>query len=307
MRILVLGAGAIGGYFGARLVEAGVDVTFLVRPGRRQILAERGLVVKSPAGDVTCEVATVLAEETRSPYDLVLLTCKAYDLDAAISAVTPAMGPKSAVLPLLNGLVHVDTLLRRFGRERVLGGTCQIGAALTPAGEIRHVSPLAIVTFGELDGTRSARAEAIAAELQKGKFKSSLSTRIVDDMWEKFVFLTALAAMSTLTHATIGEIVAAAEGERAMLGMFGECEAVAAAEGHAVVGAAAERMRKMLTDRASGFTASMRRDMEQGGPTEGDHIIGDMIRRAEAKGVATPLLRLALCNLQVYEAKRLRK
>lgn len=307
MRILVLGAGAIGGYFGARLVEGGADVTFLVRPRRRQILAERGLVVKSPAGDVTCKVATVLAEEIRSPYDLVLLTCKAYDLDAAISAVAPAMEPKSAVLPLLNGLVHIDRLAQRFGRERVLGGTCQIGAALTPAGEVQHVSPLAIVTFGELDGTRSARAEAIAAELQKGKFKSGLSARIVEDMWEKFVFLTALAAMSTLTHATIGEMMAAPEGERAVLGMFAECEAAAAAEGHAIVASAAERMRKMLTDRASGFTASMRRDMEQGGPTEGDHIIGDMIRRAEAKGMATPLLRLALCNLQVYDAKRLRK
>jgi len=307
MRILVLGAGAIGGYFVARLVEAGADVTFLVRPQRRKRLAERGLIVKSPVGDAAVKPATVLAEEIRSPYDLVLLTCKAYDLDAAMASIAPAMGPKSAVLPLLNGLVHLDTLIRRFGRESVLGGSCQIGATLAPSGEVLHVSPLAVLVFGELEGARSARAEAIAAELQKGKFKTVLSTRIVEDMWEKFVLLATLAAMSTVTHATIGEMMATPEGERAMLAMLGESEAVAAAEGHAISADTAQRMRAMLTERGSSFTASMRRDMEQGGPTEGDHVIGDMVRRADAKGVATPLLRLALCNLQVHEAKRLRK
>ena len=307
MRVLVLGAGAIGGYFGARLAEAGADVTFLVRPQRRKLLAERGLVVKSPVGDAAVKPATVLAEEIRSPYDLVLLTCKAYDLDAAMASISPAMGPKSAVLPLLNGLVHIETLVARFGRERVLGGSCQIGATLTPAGEVQHVSPLATIVFGELDGTRSARAEAVATELQKGKFKTVLSTRIVEDLWEKFVLLATLAAMSTLTRATIGEMMAAPEGERAMLAMLGESEAVAAAEGHAISADTQQRMRKMLTERGSNFTASMRRDMEQGGPTEGDHVIGDMARRGEARGVATPLLRLALCNLQVQEARRVKK
>jgi len=237
----------------------------------------------------------------------VLLTCKAYDLDAAIASITPAVGPKSAVLPLLNGLVHLDTLVRRFGRERVLGGSCQIGATLTQSGEVQHMSPLAVIVFGELEGARSARAEAIAAELQRGKFKTVLSTRIVEDMWEKFVLLATLASMSTVTHASIGEMMAVPEGERAMLAMLGESEAVAAAEGHSIIAETAQRMRTMLTERGSGFTASMRRDMEQGGRTEGDHVIGDMVRRAERKGVQTPLLRLALCNLQVHESKRLGK
>ena len=307
MRILVLGAGAIGGYFGARLVAAGVDTTFLVRPQRRKLLAERGLVVKSPVGDIAVKPTTLLTEEIREPFDLVLLTCKAYDLEAAIASIAPAMGPKSAVLPLLNGLVHLETLQGRFGRERVLGGSCQIGAMLTPAGEVVHVSPLATIVFGELDGKRSARAEAIAKELQKGDFKSVLSERVLEDMWEKFVLLTTLAAMSTVTHATVAEMMAAPEGERAMLAMFAESEAVAAGEGHRLAAEAAQRMRTMLTDRTSGFTASMRRDMEQGGPTEGDHVIGDMVRRGVARGVATPLLRFALCNLQIYDAKRLKK
>jgi len=307
MRILVLGAGAIGGYFGARLAAAGVDTTFLVRPQRQKLLAERGLVVKSPVGDLALRPATVLTEEIRDPFDLVLLTCKAYDLEPAIAAIAPAMGPESAVLPFLNGLVHLETLIGRFGRERILGGSCQIGATLTPQGEVMHVSPLATVVFGELDGKRSARAEALAKELQKGNFKTVLSERILEDMWEKFVLLTTLAAMSTVTHATVAEMMAAPEGERAMLAMFAESEAVAAAEGHPVAADAAKRMRTMLTDRGSAFTASMRRDMEQGGPTEGDHVIGDMVRRGAARGIATPLLRLALCNLQVYDAKRLKK
>src|SRR5436305_1971639 len=124
MRILVLGAGAIGGYFGGRLAEAGVDVTFLVRPQRQRRLAEDGLVIRSPAGDINRKAETVLAGDIRSLYDVVLLTCKAYDLDAALHAIAPAMGPKSVIIPMLNGLLHLDILIKRFGRERVMGGGC---------------------------------------------------------------------------------------------------------------------------------------------------------------------------------------
>jgi len=304
MKILVLGAGAIGGYFGGRLAEAGADVTFLVRPARQQALQKDGLVVKSPAGDIRRPVQTVLAGGIRQPYDLVLLTAKAYDLATAIDAIAPAMGPESAVLPLLNGLLHIDTLSAKFGKERVLGGACYIGGALSPEGHIIHNGQLAVLTFGELAGGRSARADAIAAELGKAKFKTVLSEHILQDMWEKIVMLSTLAAMTTLTHAHVGEILAAAEGERTMLAMLAEAEAVAKASGHPVGSEAAQRSRKMLTDRASVFTASMRHDMESGRATESDHVIGDMTRRAAALGVPVPLMHLALCNLQVYEAKR---
>jgi 2-dehydropantoate 2-reductase len=304
MRILVLGAGAIGGYFGGRLAEAGADVTFLVRPQRRRRLAEQGLVIKSSAGDIARKVETVLAGEVRGPYDVVLLTCKAYDLDGALTAIAPAMGPKSVVIPMLNGLLHLDALTQRFGSERVLGGGCYIGAVLSPEGHVLQMGDLDILTFGELDGTRSARAQAIATEFQKGKFKTFLSDRIVPEMWEKFVMLTTLAAMTTLTHSNVGEILAAPEGEGTMLAMLAECEAVANASGYPVGAEAAARTRGLLTDRSSRFTASTQTDMDAGGATEGDHIVGDMVRRGAAKGVATPLLRMALCNLQAYEAKR---
>lgn len=307
MRILVLGAGAIGGYFGGRLAEAGADVTFLVRPQRQKRLAEQGLVVKSSAGDIKRKVETVVAGAIKSPYDVILLTCKAYDLPSALDAITPAMGPKSAVIPMLNGLLHLETLSQRFGPERVLGGGCYIGAMLTPEGHVQQMGDLSVLTFGELDGTRSARAQAIAAEFQKGKFTTLLSERIVPEMWEKFVMLTTLAAITTLTHSNLGQILEAPEGERLILSILAECEAVAKASGYAVSPEAAQRSRGLLTTRGSPFTASTQTDMDAGGATEGDHIVGDMVRRGEAKGVATPLLRVALCNLQVYELKRAKR
>ena len=307
MRILVLGAGAIGGYFGGRLAEAGADVTFLVRPQRQRRLAEQGLVVKSPAGDIAPKVRTVLAGGIEAPYDVVLLTCKAYDLETALEAIAPAMGPKSVVIPILNGLLHLDTLTRRFGREHVMGGGCYIGAMLSPEGHVIQMGDLHVLTFGELDGTRSARAQAIAAELQKGKFDTFLSERIVPEMWEKFVMLTTLASITTLTHSNLGQILSAPEGERTILAILAECEAVAKASGHPVSAEAAARARGLLTDRGSRFTASTQTDMDAGGATEGDHIVGDMVRRGEAKGVPTPLLRVALCNLQVYELKRAKR
>jgi len=304
MRILVLGAGAIGGYYGGRLVEGGADVTFLVRPRRQRQLAERGLVVKSPLGDIERQVKTVLAEEIREPFDLILLSCKAYDLDNAIAAIMPAMGAQSAVLPLLNGMNHMAALSGRFGAGRVLGGACYIGALLEPSGEIRQVGGMERLTFGELSGERSGRCEAIARSFAQTKVNAVLNDNIVQAMWEKFVTLASLATATTLMRGNVGEIMAAPLGEWLMLEALGECRRVAAAEGHEPSPEAVERTRTMLTTRGSSFTASMMRDLVAGGATEGDHIIGDLVRRAERRGVSVSLLRIALCNLQVHEARR---
>src|SRR5690349_155205 len=149
MRILVLGAGATGGYFGGRLAEAGAEVTFLVRPRRAEEIAKNGIVIQSPAGDFTGPVKTVLAETLTPDFDAVLFTCKAYDLDGAIAAIGPAMGPETRVLPVLNGIRHLDALDAAFGKARVLGGSAQIGVTLTPEGAIRHMNPLHFLTFGE--------------------------------------------------------------------------------------------------------------------------------------------------------------
>ncbi|HXQ53419.1 MAG TPA: ketopantoate reductase family protein [Stellaceae bacterium] len=303
MRILVLGAGAIGGYFGGRLAEAGSDVTFLVRGRRKQELDANGLVVKSVAGDIALRPKTIAAGERAGPYDIVLLSCKSYDLDAAIAAVAPLMGPGSAVVPMLNGLAHIDRLAEALGRGRVMGGAAYISAALEPGGTVRHVGDMHTLAFGELTGETSARAQGLAAEFARTKAKAMLSPDIVQAMWEKLVMLAALAAATTLTRATIGEIMAVPEGEAFTTAALAECAASAASEGHAPSAAALANYRTMLTLRGSPFAASTMRDLAAGRRTEGDHIVGDLVRRAHRNGVAVPLLDIALLNLAVHEAK----
>ncbi|MBI4519855.1 MAG: hypothetical protein HY701_03395, partial [Gemmatimonadetes bacterium] len=162
LKLLVLGAGAVGGYFGGRLAEGGADVTFLVRPRRREQLERDGLRMESPLGDLQIPVKTVLAAELRPEYDVVLLTCKAYDLDSALDALMPVMAGGCAVVPLLNGIAHLRRLDERFGYANVLGGTCAIQATLRSDGVIHHASTLQRLLFGERDGSTSTRARAFA-------------------------------------------------------------------------------------------------------------------------------------------------
>src|SRR3954468_6029865 len=168
MRILVVGAGAIGGYFGGRMLQHGADVTFLVRPKRAAELADAGLVIKSPLGDVTLKnPPTLQAGSLTEAFDVVLLGCKAFDLEDAIKSLAPAVGPNTAIIPLLNGMRHLDTLDQQFGHERVLGGLCAIAVMLNEQREVIHLQPLQSLTFGERDGTMSGRVLAIA-ELMDG-------------------------------------------------------------------------------------------------------------------------------------------
>jgi 2-dehydropantoate 2-reductase len=302
VRILVLGAGAVGGYFGGRLAEAGGDVTFLVRERRAAELAAHGLVIASPCGDATLRVRTVTAAS--EPFDIVLLCCKAYDLKDAIESIAPAVGRNSAVLPLLNGLRHLDELNGRFGAERVLGGLAAIPATLGADGRIEHLGKFHRMTFGEQDGRRSERVEAFAALAARTKFDAASSGIILQEMWEKWVLLATLAGMTCLMRAPVGAIVATREGEALTNELLGECSAVAAASSFAPRADILEGTRRMLTARGSSFTASMLRDIERGGPTEGEHILGDLLQRARALRVAAPLLRTAACHVEAYEARR---
>ncbi|HEY0353554.1 MAG TPA: ketopantoate reductase family protein, partial [Enterovirga sp.] len=209
MRVLVVGAGAIGGYFGGRLAEAGRDVTFLVRPGRAAQLAKTGLVVRSPHGDIHLpDPVLVQAQDLAAPYDLVILSCKAYDLDNAIESFAPAVGPQTAILPLLNGMSHLDTLERRFGAKRVLGGQCVIGVTLDEDGRILHLNENHGLTYGERDGAISERMEGIACVFERAKFQAHSSEVILLEMWEKWVFLASLASGTCLMRAAVGDIVA---------------------------------------------------------------------------------------------------
>ncbi len=305
MRILVVGAGAIGGYFGGRLLQASRDVTFLVRPKRAAELARDGLVIKSPNGDATLEnPPTVQGDRLAEEFDVVLLSCKAFDLDDAIRSFAPAVGPKTAIIPLLNGMLHLDVLDRKFGHERVLGGLCAIAATLNEKREIVQLAPMQALGFGERDGKLSDRVRAIAEVMASGKFGAAASEQIIQDMWEKWVFLASLAASTCLMRAPVGHILAAPGGDEFILGMLDECSAVAAAEGHSPSGPFFERVRGMLTAEGSPLTASMFRDIRAGAPVEADHVIGDLIARGNTAKVPVPKLRIAYTHLKAYEAQR---
>jgi 2-dehydropantoate 2-reductase len=305
MRILVVGAGAIGGYFGGRLLEAGRDVTFLVRPRRAEQLARTGLSIRSRLGNVDRAAPTILAEALREPFDLVLLSCKAYDLDDAMTSFAPAVGKDTAILPLLNGMRHLDALEQRFSPDAVLGGQCVISATLDPDGRILHLNDSHSLSFGERNGAMTPRIEAIAAELAPANFESRASNTIMQEMWEKWVFIAGVAGITCLMRAPIGDIVAAGASDVALT-LFDECAAIAAAQGFALSDAAMQRGRGILTAAGSPLAASMARDVERNARTEADHILGDLLRRGGDTLGAPSVLRIAYAHLATYEAQRAR-
>jgi 2-dehydropantoate 2-reductase len=305
MRILVVGAGAIGGYFGGRMLQAGCDVTFLVRPKRAAELASAGLVIKSPVGDVILKnPPTVQANKLGEKFDMVLLSCKAFDLEDAIQSFAPAVGPQTSIIPLLNGMLHLDVLDKKFGSDRVLGGLCAIAVTLNEKREIVHLAPPQSLNFGERDGKMSDRVRAIAEPMAASKFGAVASEHIVQEMWEKWVFLASLAAATSLMRSSVGIILAVPGGRDFLLGMLDESCAIAAAEGHAPRAPFLERTRGMFTAEGSQMTASMFRDIKVGAPVEADHVIGDLIARGDAAKVPVPKLRIAYTHLKAYEKQR---
>lgn len=305
MRMLVLGAGAIGGYFGGRLVEANAaEVAFLVRPGRKAQLDRDGLAIESAAaGNFRAPVATVSAETVGPGWDVVLLTAKAYDLDAAIDAIRPAVNDQTVVLPLLNGLSHIDTLRAAFGAPRVLGGLAQIQATLAPDGTVRHLAPLHALQFGELDGGMSDRVLTLQAAFARTSVSATASPDIMGAMWAKLVFLGTLAAANVLMRANLGEI-AAAPGGAAFIGtLLDRSAAAAASAGHKPPAKAMEAYRGILLG-GGPTTASMLRDLESGNRIEADHILGSLLEAVRRAGIDAQLHEAAWLHAKAYEARR---
>jgi 2-dehydropantoate 2-reductase len=192
MRILVVGAGATGGYFGGRLAQAGRDVTFLVRPKRAEQLRRDGLQILSPHGDVTLAPQLVTADRIASAYDTVLLTVKAFALDAALVDLAPAVGPATMVVPVLNGMGHLDKLIARFGETPVLGGVCLVATTLDPQGRIKQLAEFQQLVYGERSGEMSARVTALDGAMQGAGFTARASAVILQEMWEKWILLATL-------------------------------------------------------------------------------------------------------------------
>lgn len=302
MRLLVLGAGALGGYFGGRALEAGLDVTFLVRPRRAAQLARDGLRVESPLGDIARPVTT--AAQAGPGFDAVLLSCKAYDLDDAIAAIRPAVEAGACVLPVLNGLAHMDALNAAFGAARVWGGLAKCQATLTPDGVVKHLGDWRWLTFGAQDGRADPRATALAGALHGAMgIEAAAVPDIERRMWEKLVHLGTVAAGTVLMRANVGEIVLAG-GRDFLLTLLDRNAAIAAAHGHPVAPDFLATHRALFSDPASPYTASMLRDLEAGGRTEAEHILGFLAAAARRADIPAEFHDLALLHARAHDQRR---
>ena len=303
MRILVVGAGSTGGYFGGRLAQAGRDVTFLVRPARAAALRDKGLRIVSPYGDATLAPQLVTADAITQHFDAVLLTVKAFGLDAALEDMAPAVGPDTMILPVLNGMRHVDRLIERFGRRAVAGCVCKVATIVDAEGRIVQLNRLQDLAYGEMDGTRTDRIARLDAAMQGAGFPARLSPDIAAEMWEKWDMLAALGAITCLMRGPVGEVNAAPGGTAFILRLLDEVVAVVTAEGHPPRPAFLVEACKLLTDPTSTQTSSMYRDLQQGRPIEAEQIVGDMVARGARHQLAMPLLSAAFAHLSVYQAQ----
>jgi len=305
MKLLVVGAGATGGYFGARLAQAGRDVTFLVRPARAGHLRAKGLEILSPHGDITLKPQLVTFPEIKGAYDIVLLTVKAFSLDATLDDIAPAIGPDTMILPVLNGMKHIDTLAARFGEKAVIGGVCKVAATLDDEGRVLQLAKFQSISYGERDGSISPRLQQLDAFMQNAGFDAKLSPDIIREMWEKWIFLAALGGITCLMRGTIGEIEAVPGGADFALQFLDEVVSIAKRVGLPPSDVFSIEIKKALTAKNSPQTSSMYRDLLKGNSIEADQIIGDLLERGRKASLSTPLLAAAYAHLQVYQARLL--
>lgn len=301
MRMLIVGAGSTGGYFGGRLAQAGRDVTFLVRPARAEKLRATGLQIVSPHGDFTLTPQLVTADAIEAPYDAILLTVKGYSLDQALDDLAPAVGPETMILPVLNGMKHVDALAARFGAPAVVGCVCKVATFIDDDGRIVQLNKMHDLAYGELNGESSARTARLDQAMQGARFDARLSPTIERQMWEKWVLLASLGGITCLMRGPIGEIAAAPGGIQFAEGLLDEVVAVVTAAGHAPSEEFLTATRPLLTQQCSSLTSSMYRDLIKGHPVEVEQILGDLLARARTLGVATPLLATAYTHLSIYQ------
>lgn len=303
MRILVVGAGAVGGYFGGRLAEAGRDVTFLVRGRQSEAISQYGLRILSPHGNATLYPKLISAGEIADSYDLIILCVKAYSLAGAMNDFAAAVGANTIILPLLNGMRHLELLTSRFGENSVIGGVCLIAAAVDTEGRIVQLTDIHRLVYGERKRGSSPRMSALDEAMRGAAFEARTSENILQDMWEKWVLLASLGAATCLMRGSIGDIEAIPGGADLARAFLGECSAIATACGYAPGHAFLARTEKMLTTRGSTLTSSMYRDLSKSAPVEVDQILGDLLERGRKSGVTAPLLEVACANLRIYQAR----
>jgi 2-dehydropantoate 2-reductase len=303
MKILIVGAGGIGGYFGAKLMNAGADVTFLLRDKRYHLIQQNGLTVETPKGIFTVRPKALLADQLEPSYDLIILAPKAFDLADSLNSVTKASS-KGVLLPFLNGLSHMESLDKQFGRDRVMGGVAHIAAMITDSGSVKQLTDLNMLTTGHRDSAHQGLAREFYDLCKKSDFDSAFSENIDQVLWDKWVFLATLAGMTTLCRGSVGEIVATPYGGDLIRAMYEECCLIAKASGQAIDDAPKVKALEMLTKVGSPFTASMLRDLISGQKTEHEHILGQMIKKGDHFNVSCQLLKMAHTQIVVAQSKK---
>jgi 2-dehydropantoate 2-reductase len=307
MKILVIGAGAVGGYFGGRLAQAGRDVTFLVRGRQADNIRKQGLRIVSPHGDAIVHPKILLANELSEPFDLILLSVKGYGLEPAINDFAPAVGKATMILPVLNGMRHMDLLTKRFGEEVVIGGVCLVSTEVDNDGRIVQLTGTQRLVYGELRGGPSERMNRLDTVMQGAGFEARISQDITQEMWQKWVQLSSLGALTCLMRGSVGEVEAVPGGADIANQILLESSLIATACGHPPREDFLGRVRTTLTTRGSHLTSSMYRDLMKGAQVEADQIIGDLLDRGRELRIETPLLRAAYVNLKIYEGRLLAK
>jgi 2-dehydropantoate 2-reductase len=307
MRILVAGAGAAGGFLAARLAEAGQDVTVLARSRRAGQLRAGGLRLAGVGGTRTLRppvltASELAAAEPGSGFDAVLIAVKADALDQVMKDIAPAVGPGTVIVPFLNGMAHLDALAGTFGTA-VLGGVLRVMTDLDGDGTIRVLTPMFEVELGELDGSRSARADELAAAFRDAGAEVAVRTDIVRAMWAKWVFIASIGAVTALMRAPVGDIVAVPGGDDFARSVLAEAAGAAAAAGHPVSHAELAVTMRILTAAGAPTTSSLSRDLMAGRPTEVEAVLADFAGRAAAAGAGTPLIALSALALRVHNRR----
>jgi len=304
VKFLVVGAGAVGGYFGGRLLEKGADVTFLVREGRRRNLQENGLVIQSDYGNVTLSPKTVIAGEEVEPYDVIFLSTKAYHLDNAIDDVRPYVGENTMVIPLLNGMAHYNKLDKQFGNEKVIGGLCYIEATLDSKWAVIQKGPLHMLVYGERSGQESERILKLAEAFKGTKADFQLSTTIIEDLWHKYLFIATMSGITTLMRAPIGPICDHPSGMETIKQLTKEIIDVMNVAGAPLSNELETIQMEKIANLAPEMKSSMQRDMEKGLPVEADHLHGYLLEIAKTNNLSVPVLEAVYANLKIYERTR---
>lgn len=300
MRVLVVGAGAIGGYYGGRLVEKGADITFLVRKKRHEQLLENGLVIHSVKGDVHFPVKTIIAGDQADPFDLVIITTKAYHLGELLPDLDPYISSSTTILPLLNGIAHFTILQERYGQDRVVGGLCFIESTLNANGEIEHYSPYHRLVYGEFDGSHSERIQTIEQLFAEANFSGELSLEIRKEIWKKYIFISTMAGMTSMMRSSMGPILGSPYGKETYEDLLAEICTIARHQEPTLDEHIWQQTMDRVLQMAPTMKSSMLRDMEKGLPIETEHFHGTLLNLAPSS-LATPLLKSVYSNLSIYQ------